>query len=86
MTSSNFPTSDGNDTFTLTGAPETLSAGAGSDTFIINAPSIRNFVIDGGTNLGGDAIVKPFYFDAASTKLSTVKTTLGRQTQQIQFK
>jgi Ca2+-binding RTX toxin-like protein len=67
---------DGNDIFTLTGTPETINSGSGSDTFIINGSSIRNFVIDGGTNLNGDSIVKPAYFDAAGTKLSTVRTTL----------
>lgn len=68
---------DGNDTFTLASTPETINAVSGSDTFIINGSSIRNFVIDGGTNATGDAVVKPAYFDAAGTKLSTIKTTLG---------
>ncbi|MEI7795387.1 MAG: hypothetical protein WCI06_01995 [Methylococcaceae bacterium] len=60
--------------YELTGLPKKITAGADSDTFIINNSSIRNFIIDGGTNLGGDAIVKPVYF--AEGKLSTVKTSL----------
>jgi len=65
---------DGDDTFTLAGTPETIEAGAGSDTFIINDKKIQKFIIDGGTNTTGDAVVKPVYF--AEGKLSTVKTSL----------
>lgn len=61
--------------YELTGLPKKISAGADSDTFTINNSSIRNFIIEGGTNsVGTDAVVKPFYF--TGTSLSTVKTTL----------
>ena len=72
---SKYQATDGNDTFTLSGAPDTILAGAGSDTFIINSPAIRHFTLDGGTNANGDAVVNPIYF--TGTSLSTVKTTLG---------
>ena len=62
------------DTFTLTGTPETIEASVGSDTFIINDKNIQKFIIDGGTNTTSDAVVKPVYF--AEGKLSTVKTSL----------
>ncbi len=60
--------------YELTGLPKKITAGADSDIFTINNTSIRNFIIDGGTNTTGDAVVKPFYF--TGTSLSTVKTTL----------
>ncbi len=74
--------------YELTGLPKKITAGAGSDTFTINTTSIGNFIIDGGTSVAGvDSVVKPVYYDAANTKLSTVKTTLGtpNATDNIQF-
>lgn len=69
-------TTSGDDTILLKGMPEKINAGAGSDTFIINNSTIRNFKIDGGTNSQGtDLVLNPVYF--SGTSLSTVKTTLG---------
>lgn len=79
------PTS-GDDTFVLRGTPTTIDAGTGSDTFIINGPSIRGFILDGGTNPEGtDAVVKPFYY--SGTSVSTVLSSLDtpNATDSIQF-
>lgn len=76
MAQTRFNTTSGDDTILLKGMPEKINAGAGSDTFIINNSTIRNFKIDGGTNSEGtDLVVNPVYF--SGTSLSTVKTTFG---------
>ena len=76
MALSRFKPTSGNDTFLLKGLPEKINGSSGSDTFIIDNSTIRNFKIDGGTNPEGtDSVVNPVYF--SGTSLSTVKTTLG---------
>lgn len=76
MAQTRFNTTSGDDTILLKGMPEKINAGAGSDTFIINNSTVRNFKIDGGTNSQGtDLVLNPVYF--SGTSLSTVKTTLG---------
>jgi Ca2+-binding RTX toxin-like protein len=62
----------------LTDSTQSITGTVGSDTFTINTKFIQNITIDGGTSATGiDSVVKPVYYDAAGTKLSTVKTTLG---------
>lgn len=76
MALSRFKPTASDDTFLLKGLPEKINGGSGSDTFIIDNSTIRNFKIDGGTNPEGtDSVVNPVYFSGIS--LSTVKTTLG---------
>ena len=49
-----FKSTNGNDTFLLRGLPEKINGGLGSDTFIVDNTTLRNFIIDGGTPVSGE--------------------------------